>query len=755
MKLNGEYKLYMLKENEEFSVEALRSKSPMTAEVPCNVENVLVKYGLISDPYTGNPADTEKFELNDWVFEKKFTLGKAEREKKAVLKLGAVDAVFEVFLNGVRVGEGKNALAEYTFAVTDFLRSGENTLLVHIFSAVKKAYEYDDTPITVPTFSGSAESLNIRKAAHAYGWDILPRIVSAGITRDVELIFQSDVDFGDIYLATQYADKDVAFVQFFYNITMPACDRGKYRLDVTLSCKQSAYSFSYDVTHKSCTKYLKLQKPLLWWPNGMGEQNLYDVSIKLMSEEEVIASRTLKTGVRYLELKRTAFCGERDAFCFYINGKYFKCLGSNIVPPDVLHSAISGKYRQLVNDLRDSHTNMVRVWGGGVYFEETFFELCDEAGIVVWQDFMLSCHSYPITEELKKEVYDEAEKIVKKYRNHPSLGLYCGSNETDWPFYCTGIDPNKDVYTRKIIPKVLFRQDPNRPYLPSSPYFSEEYYHKFGGRFLLDSAEIEKNRKELSEEHYWWHRENYRAFSQVRHNFVSEIGYSGCPSLSTVKAFSGDNLYPLNAKNPFWTSRNYTLEGEIEYGVKYYFADDIGNIEDFITASQIYQAEAYKFLIEQTRAREKLNGVLLWTFNEGYPSFTSGLIDYYGDKKLAWYYVRNSQKSIQTIVTEENGALAGRVSNLSLLPADGFVTVYDENGTKLGKYGFSVNGTDCREVFRIKKETGFLVTETAIGEEKFYNHFSVQRKYEYKDYKKFLSDYKYKLDIEVLNEVDN
>ncbi len=735
MNLNGQYNLYLFEPEEQFCLSALETKKSFLANVPCNVETVLSENGLLCDVYSQNPEESAKYELYDWAFEKKFTIDEIESERSTLIFNG-VDAIFEVYLNGQKVGEGQNALAKHSFDVSRFIKKGENTLVVHIFSAVKKAYEYDNTPITIPTFSGCSENLNVRKASHVYGWDILPRIVSAGITRDVVLRFEKKVDFETVYFGTQYVDDNCAMIQFFYNIDMTWRERKHYRMTVNFECGDSKYNFEYPVTFKSHTHFLTLQKPLLWWPNGMGEQNLYGVTINLYDGEEIIAQRSLNYGVRLLKLKRQPFYGERDNFCFYINGKYFKCLGSNIVPLDVLHSKIDSKYPSLVNALAESNTNMVRIWGGGVYPSDEFFDLCDKTGIVVWHDFMLSCHSYPHSDELQNELKSEVEKFIKRVRNHPSLGIYCGSNETDWPFYCTGLDPNKDIYTRKLIPDAIFKQDPNRQYLPSSPYFSQEYYDKYGGNFLLDLSVIEENRVFLSEEHYWWHRENFRTYADMKHNFVSEIGYSGCPDVSTINSFSPPNAFPIDPKK-----FNYTTEGEIDYGVKFYFDDAPTNLDDFVFASQVYQAEAYKFLIEQTRVRENLNGVLIWTFNEGFPSFTSGIVDYYERKKLAWYYVKNSQEPVQTMVVKSQGRCEVFITNNTISPVSGEIILSDENGNVLGKFAFDCAPTSCVKISEVIKEKGFLLMQTNFNGKSVFNHFSAQDKYTFADYKTFFEKF--------------
>ncbi len=734
--LNDNYKLYVLENGVKFDLKSFKNNTCYSVNVPCDTLEVLMENGVISDVYTGNPKDTEKFELNEYVFAKEFDFDKSNGED-LVLRLDGIDTIADVYLNGFLLGRTENELVEHEFDVTSLVKDKKNKLIIHILSSLKEAYNYENTPDTVFMQHGNAENGNIRKSASQYGWDILPRVMSSGITKDVYIIRKARVEIEDIYLTTLYVTDNQAGLEFFYNLKAPVEDYGKYKINIKLTCKESKYSYDFHVAYKSETKYLFLDNPKLWWPNGMGEQNLYDIKVTVLDGEKEIAVKEFKTGIRHLVLKRDFEYGDRDAFCFYINNKYLKCKGANIVPPDVLHSKTKNSYGFIVKGLKENNTNLIRIWGGGVYFDEEFYSLCDEAGILIWQDIMLSCHAYPQAEKLKKELFNEVVKVAKKYRNHASLGLYCGSNETDWSYYCVGLSPELDKLTREVIPSALAISDPHRIYYPSTPLFSKEYYKKYGGFFLITLKDIEENRVYLSEEHYWWHRDDFRAFKNIKHNFVGEIGYSGCPNISTVKKFT-DNLNPFSPDNPELKKRDYATDPGFDYGVKYLFEDKIENVEDIIKATQYYQGEAYKFLLEQMRLDEKLNGVIIWTFNEGYPSFGSGLMDYYGIKKDSFYFVKNSQEPVQILVKDLENKLEFYLCNDTISDEKVEFSLYlDKNVINTGKE--TVKALDKIKIFETAKSGSFVLTKLNKKDGKtVYNHFAVKTKYKYSEYKDFI-----------------
>ncbi len=732
--LNGAYRLYRFEDGEDFALGKAEKKEWITAEVPCNVETALTAAGKLEDIYRNGTDEARKEELCDWYFVRDFTA--EETADKVFLEFDGIDTFFEVYLNGKKIGEGENALISHRFEVGGVLKTGKNELAVHIFSTLKKAFTFQNTPVCVPCLPENAESLHIRKPAYQFGWDIFPRVLSAGITGDVSLVCESGVNLKRAYLSVQYASDRRAGLQFFYDTDLSASDYGKYVLKLSLRCKDSEYAYAIPVGFRSGVKYLFLENPYLWWTNGMGEQNLYDVKATLCKDGEAVDEQSFRFGIRFLELKRSDFAGERDSFCFYLNGKELKCYGGNIVPPDVLRANVANKYASLVADLKESHANMVRIWGGGVYFDEAFFDLCDKAGILVWQDFMLACHSYPVSERLEKAVFEEAEQIVCRYANHASLGLYCGSNETDWPYYCVGLDPKADALTRSVLPKAIFKQDPNRIYLPSTPYFSEEYVKAYGGKFLIDLDAIVENRKDLPDEHYWWSRRDFRKFADISHNFVSEIGYSGAPSAQTICSFAGENF---RWGDETLKARDYSTEGDYAYGIGYCFTDMPESREDKILATQIYQAEAYKFLVETARIKADLNGVLIWTFNEGWPCFTSGVVDYYGRRKLAFYYLKNSQRPIQFVFAVHGDSCEGYFVNGTLREVKCRVRIFGDGKTQ----PFAEAECVCPPLSRVRAAEGlkakaFLVSEMLAEGKTAYNHVALCRKISFAEYKAFL-----------------
>ena len=723
---------------DEISGEAISSK------IPSNIEADLMNAGLLPNIYQGaNVEKTRAFELHDWWYVKDFNVDELPADEEAVLVFDGVDTYAEYFLNGVKIGESSNMLIAHEFSVANALKLGKNQLAVHIFSAIKKAENAKVSPLQVADWE-CFENLRCRKPAHVYGWDIFPRVVSAGIWRGVRLEYRPKIRIKDVYISTVFAKEDLAGLCFHYELSLPAEEYGKYRIEFWGDCNGNTFKFAYPVTFKAATKFPYVQNPLLWWPNGMGAQNLYSVKICLYKNDgELADERTLCYGLRHIRLERADFLG-KNGFRFFVNEVPTFCKGANWVPLDVLHSKDAEKYEECVLNYVDNNSNMVRVWGGGVYEDEKFFDLCDKYGIMVWQDIMLACHAYPQDEEFCRQLAIEVESFVKRARNHPSLALYCGSNETDWIYFCTGQDPNDDVLTRKIIPETLRIYDPYRVYYPSSPMFTKEYVKQRGGRFLIDLEEIEQSRTTLPEEHYWWHRDDYETYANIDHCFVGEIGYAASPSVESLKkcidvsTLSKGNAYHGEA----WAKHDYSTDGDVCHATKYYFGELPDTLEDFVLSSQISQGEAYKFLIEQTRVKKPyMTGILIWNMRDGWPAYNSAIVDYYGDKKLGYYYVRQAQQPIVFIM---NNDLKGYICNDSLQAYQGEYQVLDCQGNALKTGNFSVAANEnvlLGDFSDLQTDKG-LILVLQIGGQRIYNHFfGGARPHKFEEYKEFLTRY--------------
>ena len=690
--LNGKCKLYPFPDGTAPSAPDFGDAKYLEGTIPGNVEIDLMSAGILPDLYyADNVPLAEKYEGYDWWYEKEFELSSIPENHEAYLRFNAVDTIAEYFLNGVKLGFSDNMFVEQEFDVTPLLKKGKNVYAVHIYSAAKYAENFDGLP-HASAFPECYDNLHIRKASHTYGWDIMPRLMSAGIWRDVELVFKPQIRLKQVYFSTMFVKEDFLGLKIFYDTSVPFSAYKEYKVKFDICLDNSEYHIECPLRSKSGCTFPYLKNVKLWWPNGYGEQNLYNVTASLVKGEEVVDSQTFRYGFRHVKLHRAGKTQE-NGFYFTVNNEKIFCKGANWVPLDVLHSKDKAKYYECVKNYHDSNCNMMRVWGGGVYEDEEFFNYCDEFGILVWQDLMLSCHSYPMDEVFCKSLANEVKQFVRKVRNHPSLAIYCGSNETDWSFFCIGLDPANDKLTRKVIPDALFEEDPHRDYVPSSPYFTPETVEKYGGRFSLDLADHEYQRQELPEEHYWWHREDFRGFAKQNYNFIAEIGYSGAPNLESMKKFlPADKIQEFDS--PAWKAHSYSTDGNLTHSVTHYFGEMPKAFEDYIFASQASQAEAYKYLMETTRIRrEWCSGILLWNMRDAWPEMTSSLVDYYGSKKLAFFVVKNSNEPLQILFDEKDGKVNILLSNDTMQDAKGVYRIINADGKVLleGKTVFGKN----------------------------------------------------------------
>lgn len=648
--LNGEYRLYSYEyQNAPANPEQV-SGGWIAATVPGNIELDYQRAEMLPDVFFAkNNQAAQALERKDFWYVRTFELLEAFDDTDAYLCFDGVDTLAEYFLNGEKIGESENMFIGSEFLVTNLLKPGENTLAVHIRSAIEEAKHYDIRPYNV-AFPGCYENLHIRKAAINYGWDISPRLLSAGIWKDVRLELRDKVRFSDVYLTTASVYDNVAVLVLSVNTQQTDGILGRCELRISGKCKEHSFANTYPLPHQSATVYPYVYDPKLWWPNGAGEQNLYDISVELLCDGEVLAKYPLRFGIRTVKLDFGEKTGDEGKFRLLVNNKPLRCRGANWVPVSLLYSQSRAGYPAAVKHFYDCNCNLVRVWGGGIYEGDEFFDLCDEYGILVWQDMMLSCHAYPMDDAFYLAMCNEAEAVALRIRNHPSLAFYCGGNETDWPYVCVGLDPNDDRISRGALKDTLWQFDPYRSYYPSTPFFSREFIREHGGRFYLDLDEIKKERTSLPEEHLWWYREDFRSAKEHNHKFIGEIGYSGAPEKT-----SRDRFLPENAAfedDAAWENHSYPTEGSRITGNDYLFKN-IPAGEEY-EASRCYQAEAYKYITELCRIRLYCNGILLWTMRENWPSFSSAMVDFYDKRKPSFDVVRQSYEPLQCIMDQEN-----------------------------------------------------------------------------------------------------
>ena len=617
-------------------------------------------------------------------------------------------------IDGKLAAESDNMFIPLSFALPE-LTDGTHEILVHFTPAAIRAREIPQSPFAY-AFKYNSDSLYVRKAPSQYGWDIMPRAVSAGIWKHVYIDRRpAKGHVTDLYMHTIRVEEKQAVVHIVYDTCIPAGNIRNYRIKITAVCGDSVYTHESQMWHTSRVVPCWIGSPKLWWPHNYGEPNLYDVTAELYCGEELVHSYTIRAGIRDVKLDRTSTTDKdgNGEFCFLVNGKKIFAMGTNWVPVDTYHSRDEERLPQILPMLSDIGCNIVRCWGGNVYENDIFYDYCDEHGIMVWQDFAMACAIYPQDKWFLDVIEKEATAVVKMLRNHPSIVLWAGDNECDCAYVGwsgTRRDPNKNLLTRQVLPEVLRLEDWTRPYLPSSPYIDEHAF-QYGGA--------------ISEDHLWGPRDYFKGnyYKNTVSHFASETGYHGCPSPeSLAKYISPEQLWPCLEQTD-WLCHAACMEPRNDTSYSYRIKlmwDQVetlfgkGNkttadLETFSQASQISQAEAKKYFIERFRLTKwRRSGIIWWNLIDGWPQISDAIVDYYLDKKLAYWYIKNSQQPVCMMFDE---------------PVDGMAALYAVNDTRedktlsykvLDDMGNVVIESTCM----VKSDTSVPVWHMPVGDEK-------------------------------------
>ena len=737
--LNGKWRLYMAEDGEIpphavfNTLESLEESGfkSIVGSVPGNFELDMQSAGLAEDYYyADNVLEAQKNEnLHLW-YSRKFSY-EEKGECDEFLTFCGIDTFAEIYLNGERIACTDNMLLTYELPISGRLLS-ENDLTVHIKPTVIEAQKSAAEPGCTVFQKYNADSLTVRKAPHMFGWDISPRIISGGMWRDVRLDLKPKTRIEEIYMYTVRLEKESAVVWCYFRVS-PSADIKNYSLRIKGECCDDCFAEDVKLWHNEGKIVLNLKNPRLWWPKNMGDPNIYDITAELACGDEIFDKYKFGFGIRTVRLERTSITDDSGSgeFKFYINGVPMFVMGTNWVPLDSFHSRDKERLPQALSLLDDIGCNAVRCWGGSVYEDNDFFDFCDRHGIAVWQDFAMGCAVYPQNESFCDKIREETEHIVKKLRNHPSLILWAGDNEVDeaytqWsPFKR---DPNKNMLTRQIIPSVLERLDPIRPYLPSSPY--------------IDEAAYDADRFDYTpEKHLWGPRDYFKGdyYSNSPAHFASETGYHGCPSPESIKKFiSPENLWPYD--NDEWTIHSSCMErgsaSPYSYRiplmvsqVKTLWGTVPNTLEEFSLGSQISQAEADKYFIERFRSGKwRRTGIIWWNLLDCWPQFSDAVVDYYFNKKLAYHYIKRSQAPICLFMSEEKGVLRLMAANEYPRQVSGEYKITELTENKLITEGsFSAEKFSTEEIFSLKRTDDkmrlYLINWSAENRS-FKNHYT-------------------------------
>ena len=715
------------------------------ARVPGNVELDLQRAGLLPDPFTGmNIHLLRPLEFEEWWYTREFDLPEDTADTAWDLVFEGLDTLATVWVNGHEAGRTDNMLIAHTLDVTRLLRPGaRNTITVRLDSPLREAQRRRYDAMTL-SWERREEALYIRKAPHVYGWDIMPRAVSNGIWKPVYLRERAANAIDEMYYWTAQASERQAVLGAQFNLRV--ADFGpnsRLCMHFTATCGDHRFEHRYPVEFVAGSARIPIDAPRLWWPRGYGAPNLYTVTARLMDGARLLAERSDRVGLRTVQVDRTEKAGipwtpkpaggvarvdsaaEPVAHFFVrVNGVPIQVRGTNWVPLDAFHSRDAERLDTAMALLDDIGCNMVRCWGGNVYESDTFFDKCDAMGVLVWQDFAFACCRYPQDDAFLDRVRIEAEAVVRRLRNHPSLALWCGDNEIDGCYAWDGLNPERNRISREVLPRVTHRLDPWRAHVPASPH--------------IPSADEGR----MAEQHLWGPRSYYKSAYYLLHNahFIGEIGYHGCPNVSSVKRFIEPDYWWPHKDNPQWKLHNtyhWRHDGIdrdriklMANQVRELFGDIPDNLEDFALASQLVQAEAKKCFIESTRLRKwRTSGVIWWNLIDGWPQFSDAVVDYYFGRKLAYEYIRRVQTPVCVVIGESAGEnhLPVVVCNDTRGNAGVAWRVWDaESGETAANGDIDVPAGENWQAARLRtyaSDRRLLLIEWTVSGERFGNHY--------------------------------
>ena len=691
------------------------------ATVPGVVHTDLLQNKIIEDPFFRlNERGLQWIDKEDWVYETCFTLAAdMMRKENMELVFEGLDTYADVYLNDECILKADNMFRRWSIPVRQYIREENNILKVYFHSPVKiDVPKWDALPYQYPASNDQSEngglfnkkiSIFARKAGYHYGWDWGPRLVTSGIWRPVYIRAWSDLRINDVFIEQKEvgagraviaghveldADKDMDGV--LVTITDEATGRvlGEWQADLKRGTNRVTVDFV-------------LHKPKLWWSNGLGEPFLYRFRTDIIAGGELLDSKTERVGIRSLKVVHQP---DKDGHTFYIelNGRPVFAKGANYIPLDnFLPRVTPENYKRTILDAAGVNMNMLRVWGGGIYENDVFYDLCDEHGIMIWQDFMFACSMYPAEGALLDNIHQEAVDNVKRLRNHACIALWCGNNECQDAWLGWGwkreIERQNKEYADKIwaqyrqqyhvtLPGVVKEYAPGTFYWPSSPF----------------AFEREMSGTTDGDRHYWsvWHgKAPISDYDSEKSRFFSEYGFQSFPEFESVKRYAP---YPED-----WDIRSEVMMSHQRGGdhanglIETYLLNEYKKPRDFrafLYMNHVLQGDAIKTAIESHRRQMPYNmGTLFWQHNDCWPVASWASRDYYGRWKAQHYYVRKAYDDILISSVVEGDdlivyAVSDRLENTSGRLQ---LQVCQFDGTVVHHWGKSVgiSGNDSRVCF--------------------------------------------------------
>lgn len=607
-------------------------KKEYTAQVPGSVLRTLLEHKVIPDPFDGinEPLGTAATEA-EYAFERTFEVSAEELSREHCdLVFEGLDTLARVELNGKCIAETDNMHRTWRFPVKQLLLQGENKLRVTFAPAldyVRKAAK-EDPEVTYIGGSGIYGTGAIRKAHYMFGWDWGPALPDAGIWRDVTLEAYS-ARLEDVLIRQKHHNGEVKL--------SVVVRTGAETVKVLLKDPDGRETACVTVNSNEKAE-IAVHDPRLWWPNGLGEQPLYTLEVAALSAGCEEDRREYRIGLRTMTVSREKDqWGEEFAFC--CNGVKFFAMGADYIPEDNLLTRMDrDKTARLLEDCREAHFNAVRVWGGGVYPSDDFYDLCDEKGLVVWQDMMFACNTYRLTDAFRENVSAEAVDNLRRIRHHASLGMICGNNEmetawNEWDDVKNQSEALRQDYLElfeKVLRDISAKEAPDTFYWPSSP--------SSGGSFDDPNS---LNRGDVHDWSVWHGRRPFSDFTERYPRFCSEFGFESFPCMETLRSF----VHSERDMNPFsrvmeshqkCNSGNATTLCYLSQTLSYPYS-----MEQLVHSSQFLQGEAMRAGVEHWRRnRGHCMGAVYWQLNDCWPVASWAGIDCFGRWKALHYMAK-------------------------------------------------------------------------------------------------------------------
>lgn len=687
------------------------------AKVPGTIHQDLLNHNRIPNPFYGmNEEAVQWVENEDWMYRTSFVVTEEQLNRDAaVLELDGLDTYADVFLNGALILRSDNMFVGHKVPVKSVLRKGENRLLIRFRSAVKEALpQWETNGFDYPAdndHSSKRVSIYTRKAPYSYGWDWGIRLATCGIWRPVRLVFSDVARIEDYYVRQASVSASKADVDNRLEITNVTSQPVSALLKV-------AYHYSANDT-KEVQKQIELRpgentvslpvmidNPHLWMPNGWGEPSLYKFTASVSVDGVEVASQERQVGLRSIRVVM-----EDDehgkSFYFEVNGHPMFAKGANFIPDDaLLPNVTTERYKRIFEDVKAANMNMLRVWGGGIYEDDKFYDEADRNGILIWQDFLFACTTYPHDPLFLKRVEAEAEYNIKRLRGHASLAMWCGNNEIyegvrywGWKNKYTAeafaeMNRGYDVLFRQLLPDMVKRFDSDRFYMHGSPY--EANWGRPESWKIADSHNWGT----------WYGRKPFESFDSEIPRFMSEYGFQAFPEMKTIRTFAEEKDFELESSVMNAHQKATIGNALIKQTMSLYYKVP-AKFEDLVYVGLVLQGQGMRHGIEaHRRNRPYCMGSLFWQLNDSWPVVSWSSIDYYGNWKAMQYQSQRAFAPVLINAIKEGDDLCVYLISDELQDRDDVrltVELMDFDGKSHGKWTHSGKLTANTSMLFLKK----------------------------------------------------